>query len=257
MNCIKRFTLLLAAAVLLSACATSRINCVIPKADGETLESYGQTRAAEHNIFCNMMDDHGTPAAVLNYFERSENKPYIVQSYIYDRGAYFKESRHLFRTRAVSPLGSSLNICLPCKYETVLSADSSFPYELICTCRDTDLPPLKIRRFPMNDFPAMYIAETDRLTGISPELIASLADGGWTRDELAELYGSSFKLMKREIVERNGLNIAFLGYADSGVLKVRAFIEDNDSYIMLCAEAAVSEFQHVTNAIIDSIQERK
>ena len=113
--------IILLAAVLLSACTTSRVSCVVPKSAGETLESYGQTRAAEYNVFCNMMNDNGTPAAVLNFFDKLENRPCIVQSYIYDCGTYFKEIKRIFHTRTISPQGSSLNICLPCQYRTFLS----------------------------------------------------------------------------------------------------------------------------------------
>jgi len=45
-----------------------------------------------------------------------------------------------------------------------------------------------------------------------------------------------------------------MGYTDDGFFKTRAVIDNGSDYIMLCAEAEASVFQHVTNALIDSIE---
>ena len=218
-----------------------------------SLEEFGQQLAAERHIFCNMMSDRGVPVAVLNYFDRAGGEPCIVQAYIYDAGDHFTEVCTRFKTDAV-PFGcGELSIRMPRAYEAQEQTGSPLLSDTVYVPGHDRLPPLRVRQFDKEDFP-VGLVEPELLDAVTEERLAALAADGWTPDELVTVYGERYELSKGEVTRRNGLDHAFLGYIDGGVFHTRAFLVDGDTYVLLCAEAEVPKFQHVTNALIDAIE---
>ena len=218
-----------------------------------SLEEFGQQLAAERHIFCNMMTDRGVPVAVLNYFDRMDGEPYLVQAYIYDAGDHFAELCMRFRTDDV-PFGrGELSIHMPRAYEAQEQTGGALLSDTVYTPDRDRLPPLRVRQFAKDAFPVETV-EPELLDAVSEEQLAALAADGWTPDELVTAYGQRYELSKGEVTCRNGLDHAFLGYIDDGVFHTRAFIDSGDTYILLSAEAEVPKFQHVTNALIDAVE---
>ena len=223
-----------------------------PKEDGVSLEEFGQMQAAEHNIFCNMLTDRDVPVAVLNYHEVIEDDHYIVQAYIYEAGAQFIKVCTMFKTEVVSAGTDDLSVRLIREYEGQPQSDSPLEFDTVYATENDRLPQLRIRKLSGNDFPA-DVVEPDLLTAVSDEEYAALAADGWTPDEIVSLYDECYDLLKGEVMCRNDLDLAFVGFVDEGIFKTRAVIVDGDDYLMLSAEADASKFQHVTNALIDAI----
>ena len=223
-----------------------------PKEDGISLEDFGQQKAAERSIFCNMMTDRGTPAAVLNYYDSIGDEHYIVQAYIYESEKAFVEVCTMFKTEVVSAGTDDLSVRLIREYEGQPQSDSPLEFDTVYATENDRLPQLRIRKLSGNDFPA-DVVEPDLLTAVSDEEYAALAADGWTPDEIVSLYDECYDLLKGEVMCRNDLDLAFVGFVDEGIFKTRAVIVDGDDYLMLSAEAEASKFQHVTNALIDAI----
>ena len=224
-----------------------------PKDAGVSLEKFGQQLAAERHIFCNMMTDRGTPAAVLNYHDCVDGEHYIVQAYIYETDENFVEVCTMFKTESVSLGSSDLSIHMIRAYDAQKQADSPLLSDTIYSTGNERLPQLRIRQFRKDDFPAGTI-EPKLLRAVSDERCAALAGDGWTLEEFVSLYDESFDLLKGEVTCRNDLNHAFIGYIDEGIFHTRAFIDDGDDYILISAEAEASKFQHITNALIDAVE---
>lgn len=224
-----------------------------PREDGVSLEEYGQRRAAERNVYCNMLTDRGVPVAVLNYHECAEGEHYIVQAYIYEADSDFVEVCTLFKTEAVPFGAGDLSIRMIREYDAQAQNGSPLVFDTVYLTENDRLPLLRIRQFPKNDFPANVI-EPDLLPAVSEERYADLAEDGWTAEEIISLYGERYDLLRGEVLFRNDLTLAFIGYIDDGIFKTRAVVDDGTEYVMLCAEAEASRFQHVTNALIDAIK---
>ena len=224
-----------------------------PGADGVSLEEFGGQKASERHIFCNMLTDREVPAAVLNYHDTMDGEHYIVQAYIYQAGADFIEVRTLFKTKPIAFGASDLSIHMIREYEAEEQKDSPLLFDTEYRTENERLPLLRIRQFPKDDFPVEVI-EPELLHAVSEEEYAALAGDGWTLEEIVSLYREGYDISKGEVVIRNGLPLAFIGYIDDGIFKTRAFIEDGTDYILLSAEAEVMRFQHVTNALIDAIE---
>ena len=158
----------------------------------------------------------------------------------------------MFKTEKTQLGSSDLSICMIKEYEAEKSDDSFFPDETVYVTENDRLPTLTVRQFGKDYFSADTF-DTDLLPDTAEAQFSAYAEDGWTLDEAVSLYSGEYDLLKGEVIERNGLDLAFIGYIDNGVFKTRAIIDDGDDYIMLCAEADAAKFQHVTNALIDSI----
>ena len=221
-----------------------------PKEGSITLEEFGRQLAAERHIFCNMMTDRSVPTAVLNYFDRIGDKPYIVQAYVYETDDSFIEVCTLFKTRSV-PFGSSdLSIHMISEYNAQEQKDSPLLSDTVYQTENDRLPLLRVREFLKDGFPA-EIVEPELISG---ESFAALSENGWTLEEFVSIYGECFELSKGEVTCRNDFNHAFIGYINDGIFYTRAFIDDGEVYVLLSAEAEASKFQHITNALIDAVE---
>lgn len=224
-----------------------------PMEDGLSLEEFGQQQAARRNVFCNMLTDRDVPAAVLNYHEFREGEHYIVQAYIYEAGANFIEVSTMFKTELVPFACGDLSIRMIREYDAQEQNDSPLLFDTVYLTENDRLPMLQIRQFSKNDFPADVI-EPDLIHAVSDGQFAALAEGGWTQEEILSLYEASYDLLRGEVMVRNDLTLAFIGYIDEGIFKTRAVIDDGTDYVMLSAEAEAARFQHITNALIDAIE---
>ena len=224
------------------------------KEDGVSLEEFGQQIAGQHHIFCNMIKDRGVPVAVLNYYDCIADEPYIVQTYIYETDDHFVEVRTLFGT-ALVPFGESddLSIHMINGYNALEQNSGPLLSDTVYSADNDRLPQLRVRKFPKDDFPAEII-EPELLDVVSDREFAALAADGWSLDEFVSVYSKCFELLKGEVTCRNDLDHAFIGYIDDGIFCTRAFIDDGDVYVLLCAQAEASKFQHVTNALLDAVE---
>lgn len=224
-----------------------------PRDGGVSLEEFGQQLAAERNIFCNMLTDRGTPAAVLNYYDCIDDGHYIIQAYIYEAEKSFIEVCTMFKTECVSLGAGDLSIHMILEYDAKAQTESPLLSDTLYCTENDRLPQLRIREFGKDDFPIEF-AEPELFNSVSDEKVADLAADGWTLEEFVSIYDESYDLLKGEVTSRNDLDHAFIGYIDGGIFKTRALIDDGDDYILLCAEAEASRFQHVTNALIDAVE---
>lgn len=226
----------------------------LPKETGVSLEEFGQQIAGQHHIFCNMIKDRGVPVAVLNYYDCIADEPYIVQTYIYETDDHFVEVRTLFGT-ALVPFGESddLSIHMINGYNALEQNSGPLLSDTVYSADNDRLPQLRVRKFPKDDFPAEII-EPELLDAVSDREFAALAADGWSLDEFVSVYSKCFELLKGEVTCRNDLDHAFIGYIDDGIFCTRAFIDDGDVYVLLCAQAEASKFQHVTNALLDVVE---
>ena len=221
--------------------------------DGVTLEEFGQQLASQRHIFCNMMTDRGVPAAVLNYYDRIQGEPYIVQAYIYETDDSFVEVCTLFKTDFIPFGDSDLSVHMISEYDVQEQQGSELLSDTVYRTENERLPQLRIREFAKDDFPAEII-EPELLDTVSDRKYAALAENGWTLEEFVSIYDERYELSKGEVTCRNDLDHAFLGYIDGGIFYTRAFIDDGEVYILLSAEAEAPKFQHVTNALIDAVE---
>lgn len=226
-----------------------------PKKTGVSLEEFGQQQASKYNVFCNMMTDRNIPVAVLNYHECIEDEHYIVQAYIYEGDTDFVEVCTMFKTDVI-PLGvSDLSVRMIRDYEEQIESGGPLIYDEKYVAENDRLPLLRVKQFEKSEFPVEFI-EPGMLNKVSDRKFKAFAKDGWTLKEIVSFYDENYKLIKGEVISRNNLKLAFMGYIDDGVFKTRAVINDNNDYVMLGAEAEASEFQHVTNALIDTIEKQ-
>ncbi len=224
-----------------------------PKEEGLSLEEFGQKLATERNIFCNMLTDRDVPAAVLNYYESVGEEHSVVQAYIYESAGNFLEVCTVFKTELL-PFGSGdLSIRMIREYAGEEKTGSPLAFDREYLTENDRLPTLRIREFSKDEFPT-EILEPDLADAVSEEEYSALAEGGWEAEEIISLYGESYDLLRGDVMFRNDLNLAFIGYIDEGIFKTRAFIDDGSDYVLLSAEAEASKFQHLTNALIDAIE---
>lgn len=222
------------------------------KADGQTLESFGQDWAAEYNVFCNMTSYDGYDCANVTYYKEIDGEDYIIRSYIFESEDEFKIICFLYKTE-ITELGESGKvISLINGYSAEDAADSVFPDETDYEYEDEYLPTIRIREFAKDYFTADTFNEK-LMPDTTREEYSAWAEDGWTLEEAIEFYDDNYELLKGELIQRNGLDVAFIGYIDEGVFYVRAVIDCGDEYIMLCAENDAAIFQHVVNALIDTI----
>ena len=210
----------------------------------KTLEEFGQSQAEMHNVFCNMMGD----TAVLNYYLGGR----FVQDYIAERNNVFFTFSYVYKPEKHTVSGSDMSFLLPAGYTGTTDADSAFEHEVDYAPNSESFPDLSVRSFAKDYFTAdRYDANV--FTGTTKKQFASYAKDGWTLDEWLKLYGENHELVRGEIMKRNGLDLAFIAFVEDGIFNVRAVIDDGDGYLLLCARDDAASFQHVTNAIIDTI----
>lgn len=222
------------------------------KAEGQTLESFGQDWAAQYKVFCNMISYDDCPCANVTYYRNVDGEDRIIRSYIFESDECFRVICFLYKTE-VTELGDSgklVSLMSGFREDTVY--DEVFPYEREYEYEDEYLPLIRVREFEKDYFTAdSYDAKL--MPDTTREEYSAWAQDGWTLEEAIEFYDDNYELLKGEIIQRNGLDAAFIGYIDGGVFYVRAVIDCGDEYVMLCAENDASLFQHVVNALIDTI----
>lgn len=224
-----------------------------PKEEGITLEAFGQQQAADRKVFCNMTAYGDVPAANVTYYETAYGADNIVRSYIFEAEDEFVKVCSVHKTERIALGESDYTVAMPGGYTETENAESIFPYEKVYTYEDEFLPTVRVRQFA-KDYFTEALFDADRMEGMSGEVYEACADQGWTLAEFVDLYGDRYKLLKGETFNRNGLDVGFVGYIDEGVFYVRALIDCGDDYIMLCAENDAAIFQHVVNALIDTVE---
>ena len=222
------------------------------KQDGATLENMGQELAATYKVFCNMVEVDGCPGANVTYYEAMGDAHYIVRSYLFEGTEEFVKLCFLHKTEQISLAESDLQIHLMSGYTKAENLDRLPPHETEYTYADEYLPTVRIwQRSKLDLLPELYDAG---LSGkVTDEQYAAYAKDGWTLEEIVSLYDGAYDLLKGELIQRNGFDVGFIGYIDAGVFYVRAFIDYGEDYIVLCAENDAAKFQHVVNALIDTI----
>lgn len=221
--------------------------------DGLSLEEFGGQQAGEHKVFCNMTSFKDVPCANVTYYDTAYGDGCIVRSYIFEDGDEFVKLCSAHKTNAISLAGSDYTIRMISGYTEAENTDSVFPYEEVYTYEDEYLPTVRVRRFAKDCFtPDTYDAAL--MPGTGREQYEAYAADGWTLEEAVSLYDDNYELLKGELINRNGFDVGFIGYIDKGIFYVRALIDCGDEYIMLCAENDAVIFQHVVNALIDTIK---
>lgn len=216
--------------------------------NGYTLEEFGQMQAKKHNVFCNMMGD----SAVLNYYYGG----YFCQDYITELNGTFFTVSYGYISEKHTVSGTDMSFMLPVGYTGTADNETAFEHETDFAPGSSNFPDLSVRTFAKDYFTAdKYDAAI--FPGTTKEQFTSYAEDGWTLDEWLKLYGENHELVKGEVMKRNGLELTFVGFVENGIFNVRAVIDDGDGYVLLCASDDSAEFQHVTNAIIDTISRKK
>lgn len=223
------------------------------KDESISLKEFGQRLAAERNVFCNMMTDGDIPAAVLNYHDCADGVHAVVQAYIFEADAAFVEVCTRFETEAVPLGGEDVSIHMLREYDAQAQGETPLLFDTVYRSENERLPQLHIRRFCREDFPVEAI-EPELLDAVSEKRVAELAEDGWTLEEFVALYDEGYELLKGEVTCRNDFDHAFIGYIDDGIFCTRAFVDDGEDYVLICAEAEASKFQHITNAMIDALE---
>lgn len=202
----------------------------IPK-DGRSLEEYGKQEAEKLMVFCNMMDVSGYPAAVLNCYDDNHEEPIYVQEYIFEDRDEFVKVCTIYKTREYDLSRADAVFRLPLEYSEKIVTEGrefvSIIYEEYC------------EKLP-----------TFRLTQIEKQA------EGRTLEEEIEYYGKEHKLIRGDLFKRNGLETAFMGWIENGKLYVKAVLDLGGTYVILNAEDPPQVFQHVVNAVIDSVRKK-
>lgn len=220
------------------------------KADGQTLEDFGGEFAAQYKVFCNMISYEDIPCANITY-ELTDGKDFIVRSYVFESDDAFKQICFRYKTEKTVLGESGKTISLMDGWEEK-TADGAFPAETDYEYADEYLPLIRIREFDKDYFTAETYDEA-LMPNTTEEEYSEWAEDGWTLEEAIAFYDDNYELLKGELIWRNGLDVAFIGYIDEGIFYVRAVIDCGDDYVMLCAENDAALFQHVVNALIDTI----
>ena len=222
------------------------------KEPGMTLESVGQELAAEYNVFCNMTTFADCPAANVTYCEAAGDEDYLVRAYILEGRDEFVKVCFRHHTQKL-PLGESdFALSMPAGSTVLPERAGVFPFETVYSFEDEALPTVMVRQFAKDYFTAESF-DALLCPGTSAAQYARYAENGWTQQEIIDIYDENFSLLKGELIHRNGFDAAFIGYIDEGIFYVRAFLDCGDDYIVLCAENDANIFQHVVNALIDTI----
>lgn len=223
------------------------------KASGETLESFGQKQAEKYDVFCNITEKNGAPAASFCHFDRKDDGDFLVNSIVFETETQFVMVCAMYKTEKVKLADTDLCIHMMREYTMSKPEETTFPYEIIYTPENNYLPTVKIRRFAKDYFNADTF-DTSTLKDTTREKYLEYAEGGWTLEEELAFYADSYTMQKSEIIRRNGFDAAFMGYLDEGVMKVKAILDYGNEYIMICAEDSPEAYNHFVNALIDAIE---
>lgn len=231
----------------------------VPKTAEETIKTFGEKLAKEHGVFCDIIQKEGVSAAVLNYYLCVGDEHFMVQEYIFEGKDYFVKLAYRYETEK-TPLGSTgLSFRLIKGYisgdEAEVNSESTLSYEKIYTINNDDLPEVIICQFNKNGFTAESYRER-LFKKTTSEQLAAYAENGWTLEKIIALYKENYDVKKAEIIHKNGLDIAFIGYVDQGIFYVRAFIDHGSDIILLGCEKEAGKFRHMTNAFLDSIEQK-
>lgn len=228
---------------------------------GKTLEDMGNELAGKYKVFCNMInykncpiaEDDDTPVANVTYYDTMGEEHYIVRTYIFEGSDEFVKLCLMNKTSPVQLGKTEYNLQMINGFESAEETDSAFPYEEVYKYDNHPyLPTVRIRQLPKdcfteNDYSAEALPETAKAE------FAQFAADGWSMDEIIAVYKENFDLLKGEVIHRNGFDTAFIGFIEDGIFYVRAFLDLGDDYVIICAEGDAFRFQHVVNALIDTI----
>ena len=198
--------------------------------NGQNLEQAGQELAEENHVFCNQTMALSLPTENVTFYRKIAGKDYIVRTYLFDTGKDFQILCFLHPTEEVPLVDSGYKINMISGYEKSENKESLFPYEEVYTYQDENLPTVRIRQFD-KDF---FAKDT-------------------TLDDITAYYAENKDLIKCDRSVRNGFDMVFLGYIENGELTARAYLDNKDEFICIGAEKDAKLFQHVVNALIDTI----
>ena len=198
--------------------------------NGKSLEEAGQSLAEEYHVFCNQTTAFSLPTENVTFYRKVAEKDYIARTYLFDTGKNFRLLCFLHPTEEIPLVDSGYKINMISGYEKSENKKSVFPYEEVYTYRDENLPTVRIRRFDKDYF--------DKETSL---------------DSITEYYAENYDLVKCDRSVWNGFDMVFLGYIENGELTARAYLDNKDEFICIGAEKDAKLFQHVVNALIDTI----
>ena len=194
--------------------------------DSMSLEEIGNTQASEYNVFCNMITDHDKPCA--NFIHRYDegNEVYIAQNFMYEASNSFVKITFLHKTEetAIGDSGAEIRMMKEYSEEEIAVDFASFAHAY--ETESTLLPSIGISEFAKNNL---------------------------TLEDHIDMYDEKYDLIKGEIIHRNDIDAAFIGYINDGIFSVRAIIDNGNDFIMLTADDTAERFQHVVNALIDTM----
>ncbi|MBQ0098027.1 MAG: hypothetical protein KBS62_03725 [Oscillospiraceae bacterium] len=218
-----------------------------------TLEEKGQEQAGEYQVTSSIRVSNDRYTATYIYFDAKSEEKNIVQAYIFEGLQKFVKICVRYKTDQLSIGESNLTFRIPKGYSVRKIHDDVFPSCFQYSSNTDYMPKIVARIFDKNYFTADMYDET-LMKNITKEDFEFFAKDGWTLKETADVYASMFAPVKRkEMMNRNGFNIAFLGYTQDGILSARAIIDNGKDFVMLCADDKEDEFVHIISALIDSI----
>lgn len=191
-----------------------------------TLEDFGNAQAAEHKVFCNMIEQDGISVANIVYYEVVDEIHYITRAFIYEAEDSFVKVCWAHKTEEADLGNTGNKLYMMKQYDAVPANVTGDRYEMRYMPQTDVLPRVTVSEFPKG---------SDTLQGF--------IDG----------YAAEYELKKGELIKRNGFDAAFIGYVDQGVFYVKAYLDCGETYVLLEAENEAPKFQHVVNALIDTI----
>ncbi len=223
----------------------------LPNTSNLTLREYGTAQAEKLHVYCNLVSYEKSPAANICYADTINDKPCLVRSYIFSGKGEFVKINLNYET-AAEPLGKTgKTIRFITGYSKSNTESSPFKNETLFTYEEPYLSTTRIREFDKTQMLTQYDPALFPKTG--KDGYDKLEANGWTLEEFITLYGQNHELKKGELIKRNGLDVAFIGYVENGHFFVHAFIDCGDSYVDLTAENDADHFQHLTNAMLDTV----
>ncbi len=195
----------------------------------DTLDSFGQKRAAEHRVMCITTSVDGYASAVYNFY-RGEDQSY-VQEYIFEEDDRFLAVCAVYKTKEIdlAPSGYRMRISREYALKDVMEEEEKKVMEFIEFLKSL------------------------------PTITISILDKQGEKRTLAQILGDELKrhdFIKAELICRNSLDAAFMGWLHGGELHAKALVDLGDYYLKIKADDPVSIFQHMVNAMIDSVEKK-
>lgn len=218
-----------------------------------TLEEKGKEEAGEYKVTSSIRVSNDRYTATYIYFDAKSEEKNIVQAYIFEGLKKFVKICVRYKTDQIIIGDSNLTFRLPKGYSVRKIHDDVFPSVFQYTSNTEYMPKITARVFNKDYFTGdMYDGSLEN--NISKYVFEQYANDGWTLHEAADIYAKMFApLQREEIMHRNDLDIAFLGYKQDDNLSARAVIDNGKEYVMLCIDDKEDEFVHILTALIDSI----